>query len=350
MTEPSPPRRSSTLRTMVVLTALLVGVVLGAVAVGAVPIGVARASRILAHAAVGVPAVDWPPMDAVIVLKLRLPRVLVAALVGGALAVSGAVMQGVFRNPMADPGVLGVSSGASLGAVTALALGWATTSMLAIPGLAFVGAVGAAFVVYLIATSTGRTSVATLLLSGIAVGNLATALSALVLSLSVSQFEIGRQIALWLMGGLEGRTWWHVGIATPAILGGSLFLLPYARDLNVLTLGEEAALSLGVDVPRVRRDVLVLASAVTAAAVAVSGSIAFVGLVVPHILRLIVGPDYRALLPTSFLGGAILITGADWAARTLIAPQELRLGVLTSLLGGPFFIYLLIAQRRRVGD
>lgn len=290
----------------------------------------------------------WEPWQQIILLQVRLPRVLVGALVGGGLALAGAVMQGVFRNPMADPGVIGISGGASLGAVLAIATKLALQWPIALPVMAFVVACGCAFLVYLISTVRGKTSVVTLLLAGIAVGGIASSLTSFVLTLAMPNWEIGRQIVYWLMGGLHGKTWTDVALSAPLIVGGSLLLLFYARDLNVLTLGEEIAQSLGIDVPRSRREILVLATAVTAAAVAVSGTLVFVGLLVPHILRLLVGPDHFTLMITSFLGGAVLLVGADLLARTAIAPEEIRLGVLTSVLGGPFFLYLLVAHKLRV--
>lgn len=298
--------------------------------------------------AVGLSAEQLEPWQPYIFWQVRMPRVLTGLLVGGGLALAGAVMQGIFRNPMADPGVIGISGGAALGAVLAIATGLAQRWALGLPLLSFTVALGCAWLVYVVATVRGRTSLATLLLTGVAVGGMASALTSLVLSLTLPQVEVSRQIVFWLMGGLTNRTWTDVALSAPLILGGSLLLLAYSRDLDVLTSGEEAALALGVDVPRVRRQILALATAVTAAAVAVSGTLVFVGLVVPHILRLILGPAHRLLLAASFLGGAVLLVTADIAARTLWPPEELRLGVLTALLGGPFFLYLVIAHKLRV--
>lgn len=290
----------------------------------------------------------WESWEKTILFQVRMPRVLTGALVGGGLALAGGVMQGIFRNPMADPGVIGISGGASLGAVLAIATGLTISLPIVLPASAFLVSCICAFLVYAIATVRGKTSVMTLLLAGIAIGGIASSLTSFVLTISLPSWETGRKIVYWLMGGLDGKTWTDLALSTPLVLGGSLLLFCYARDLDVLTTGEETAQSLGIDVPKVRRDVLILSTAVTAAAVAVSGTLVFVGLLVPHILRLIVGPGYRFLLPTSFLGGAILIVLADLVARIIIAPEELRLGVLTSLMGGPFFLYLLLAHRFRV--
>lgn len=330
------------------LVLALVAAVTAGVMAGPVPIPFANAAAILSHAAAGWPEVSWPAWQETILLWVRLPRALVGALVGGALALSGAVMQAIFRNPMADPGVLGVTSGAALGAVLALYTGLAEAALLALPGCAFAGALACALVVYAIATSRGRTAVATLLLAGIAVGSFAISLTSFILSLALANYEVGRQMLFWLMGGLDARSWTHVAIAAPFVLGGAALAFVHARDLNVLSTGEEGALALGVDVPRLRLRLIALTTVMTAAAVSVSGSILFVGLVVPHILRLVLGPDHRALLPASFLFGGTLLVAMDLAARTVLAPGEIQLGVITTLLGGPFFVYLLVAYRNRV--
>ncbi len=340
-------RRSSRRQGLVLaaLALLLVAAMLGGMSLGAVRLDV---PAILLHDLTGISVGDWEPWHRVILWQVRMPRVLLGVLVGGGLALAGAVMQGVFRNPMADPGVLGVSGGAALGAVLALYTRLAFLQILFLPLCSFLTACGCAFLVYMIAAARGRTSVVTLLLAGIAVGGIASALTSFVLSLAVPDWFVGQQIVRWLMGGLDGRDWTHLASATPLVLGGSLLLLLFARDLNVLAGGEEAALALGIDVPVVRSVVLTLATAVTAAAVSVSGTLVFVGLLVPHIMRLLVGPAHLVLMIASFLGGAVLLVAADLLARTLIAPEELRLGVLTSLLGGPFFLYLLVAHKLRV--
>lgn len=332
---------------MALLAALLLGACVLAVGMGTVPIPPGEAASILAHAFRLGPKGDWHPYEEVILMTVRLPRVVVALLAGGGLALAGAVMQGLFRNPMADPGITGVSAGAALGSVTALYAGWAAASVLWLPASAFAGGLLCAFLVYGIATSRGKTPVSTLLLAGIAVGGMAVSLISFVLFLALANYEVGRQMMLWLMGGLDGRGWLHVRIASAPVLLGSAWLCLYARDLNVMLTGEEGAMSLGVDVPRTRRRLLVLCALVTAATVSVAGVVGFVGLVVPHILRLILGPDHRRLLPASFLGGGLFLVLADLVCRTLVVNEELRLGVVTSMIGGPFFIYLLIKNRRR---
>ena len=282
-----------------------------------------------------------------IIEHIRLPRVVVAALVGMALALSGTALQALFRNPMADAGVLGVSAGGALGAVIAIVSGLQTIHLLFLPGMAFVGAVATAFVVYLIASLTGRLSTASLLLTGMAVSSLLGAILTAVILINVYELEAVRQVLHWLAGGLDARNWEHVWVSAGPILVGSAVLLVFARDLNVLVTGEESAHALGVPTSSVRRVLLVTTALITGVAVSVSGVIGFVGLMVPHMLRLIVGPDHRLLLPASALGGAVFLVGADTIARVVIQPAELRVGVITALVGAPFFLFLLYWNRRR---
>lgn len=330
-----------------VLCVLLVVSVVVATSFGAVSLPFGKTASILWDGIAGSGTGDWAPWERTVLLTVRLPRVLLAALAGAGLAVTGAVMQGLFRNPMADPGVIGVSGGAAFGAVTALYVGGTAAALVAVPAAAFAGALVCALVVFALATSRGHTPVSTLLLAGIAVAGIASAMTSFVLSLALAEWEVGRQMLAWLMGELEGRTWQHLAMAAPMVLGGSAWLLVYARDLNVLLTGEESALSVGVDVPRVKRDLIVLTALVTGATVAVMGIVGFVGLMVPHIVRLLVGPDHRRLLPTCFLAGAVFLVWADMACRVLPL-ADLRLGVVTALTGGPFFLYLLLRHRRSV--
>ena len=334
--------------TAAVILALLVLSVVAAVSFGAVNVPFGRTAAILWHAAAGGAPGDWPPWQEAVLVSVRLPRVVLALVTGGGLAVAGAVMQGLFRNPMADPGLIGVSGGAAFGAVTALYATGAAVAHLTVPAAAFAGALICAFAVYALATSRGKTPVSTLLLAGIAVAGIASAATSFVLSLSLAEWEVGRQMLGWLMGGLDGRSWQHVAMAAPIVVIGSAWLLVHARDLDVLLTGEESAMSVGVDVPRVKRTLVVLASLVTAATVAVMGVVGFVGLMVPHIVRLLVGPQHRRLLPASFLAGALFLTWADLAIRVLPV-SELRLGVVTALTGGPFFLYLLLRHKRSIG-
>ena len=280
-----------------------------------------------------------------ILIDVRLPRLLVGALAGSCLAICGAVMQGMFRNPLASPSVLGVSSGASLGAVIALYLGLASVSVWILPLFAFTGAGLTLFIVYHIASQRGHAAVGTLLLAGIAMAALNSALSSLILALSLDTWGVGQSIIYWTMGGLEGRTWDHVLLITPFALIGIYLLLHYTRSLDALLLGETHASSIGVDVARTRRHLLLITSCLVGAAISVCGGISFIGLVVPHILRLILGPHHRYLLPASAIGGALTLVAADLLLRSALPEKTIPLGVITAAFGAPFFLYLLVRQR-----
>jgi iron complex transport system permease protein len=315
------------------LLGALVAVTLVSSAIGPVAIGVEEVADIALAALIGGTA-DAPETHRTIVLSIRLPRIVLGAVVGFALASAGTVMQGFFRNPMADPSIVGVSAGAATGAVATIV---APVSVpFALPVAAFLGAVIAAFCVYLLATEGGRTPVETLLLAGVAVQ---TFLGAVVSFLIVHAGRNIREAIYWLMGHLQHSTWNEAWVATAVVLPGFAALLLYARDLNVLLLGEEDAQSLGIEVERTKRLLLVVSSLLTAAAVAVAGVIGFVGLVVPHVMRLLVGPDHRILLPTSALAGATFLVATDTVARTGTA--ELPVGIVTAAVGAPFFLYLL---------
>jgi iron complex transport system permease protein len=275
--------------------------------------------------------------DTVIVWTIRMPRIALGALVGFALAAAGAVMQGFFRNPMADPSIIGVSSGAAVGAVAALTL----PIPFGLHSAAFATGLVTAFGVYLIATENGRTPVATLLLAGVAVQ---TFLGAVISYMLVQSGRSLQQAVFWLMGHLHNATWSEVGFALLFVPLLFLVLFWYSRDLNVLLLGEEDAATLGIEVERTKRILLGVSSLITAAAVAVSGVIGFVGLIVPHIMRLLVGPDHRILLPTSAIAGATFLVATDTIARTGAA--EIPVGIVTAALGAPFFLFLL--RRREV--
>ena len=278
-----------------------------------------------------------PETATVIVMQLRLPRIVLGAVVGFALAAAGTVMQGFFRNPMADPSIIGVSSGAAAGAVAFIV--FPLSVPFGLQTMAFVGALCAAFLVYLIATEGGHTPVATLLLAGIAIQ---TFLGAVI---SVMLLQAGWQLqeaVYWLMGHLHASSWNEVAITLPLALGTFCVLAAYARDLNILLLGESDAQTVGIEVERTKRILLGVASVITAAAVSVAGVIGFVGLIVPHVMRLLVGPDHRILLPTSALAGAVFLVMADTVART--GPAELPVGIVTAALGAPFFLYLLRRQ------
>lgn len=287
---------------------------------------------------------------ATIVWQIRLPRVLLAAGVGAVLALCGAVMQGLFRNPLADPSLIGVSSGASVGASVAIVLasGW-LPSLLGLPltaAAAFAGGLVATLLVYHLATSATGTSVATMLLAGIAITALAGAGGGL-LSYFADNATL-RRITLWQMGSLSGATFERAVLMVVLALVLALWLPRFARALNALLLGESEARHLGIAVQRVKRTLIVLTALGVGSAVAAAGMVAFVGLVVPHMVRLLAGPDHRYLLPASALGGALLLVAADTLARTIIAPVELPTGIITALLGAPFFVTLLYQQRSRI--
>ena len=311
----------------------------------AVPSSLSLTAGTLGPLSVPVPAVGFTELFdfevsqtyTTIVWTVRMPRIVLGALVGFALSVAGGVMQGFFRNPMADPSIIGVSSGAAVGAVAAIVL----PIPVGLRWAAFATGLASAFGVYLIATEDGRTPVATLLLAGVAVQTFLGAVISFMLTMGGRSLE---QAVFWLMGHLHNATWEEVGFAILVIPIFFVVLAWYSRDLNVLLLGEEDAATLGIEVERTKRVLLGVSSLITAAAVAVSGVIGFVGLIVPHMMRLLVGPDHRILLPTSALAGAAFLVATDTIART--GAGEIPVGIVTAALGAPFFLFLL--RRREV--
>lgn len=286
---------------------------------------------------------------ALIVDYIRLPRALLTALVGALLAICGAAMQGLFRNPLADPSLIGVTAGASAGASLVIVFAGTLTGLagLSLVSLgAFAGGTIAVVLVYRLATGPAGTSVATMLLAGIAIGAIAGSLTSLLEFYADN--DMLRRISLWRMGGLDGANWPRVAVVAGVALVAFAVVPAQARALNALLLGESEARHLGVAVDAVKRRLVLIVAAGVGVSVAVAGAIAFVGLVVPHIVRLLIGPDHRWLLPASALAGAILLLIADTLARIVIAPTELPVGLLTALLGAPFFISLL--RRRREYD
>jgi iron complex transport system permease protein len=307
-----------------------------ATAFGPSTIGPGEAVRALLA---GPPAGPDAPTAAVVVWELRLPRAVLAWVVGAALAFSGAIFQGLFRNPLADPFVIGVSGGASVGAVAAIALG-ASVSILGldtVPLFAFAGSIAAVAVVYLLGRSGGRASMETLLLAGLAVGAFCASLTTLLLWLNAGGIA---EMVLWLMGHRDAVRWSHVGAALPYVALAGALGIAYARDLNALSMGEDQAQQLGVSVGRARKALLAAGTLAAAASVAVSGLIGFVGLIVPNALRRLTGADHRTLLPASALAGGVFLVLADTVARSL-PPSGLPLGIVTGLCGGPFFLYIL---------
>lgn len=285
-------------------------------------------------------------VEATIIWDGRMPRLIVGVLVGISLATAGCIMQGIFKNPMASPGVIGVSSGAALGAVLAIYMGLAARSLIALPICAILASLMTLVLVYTIATSRGHTSIPILLLAGIALNLVVGAMTSFVITLGTREFDVGRVIVTWLMGDLNNRSWEHVYIVlstTLLAIGGTLF---FVKDLNILMIDEETAANLGVNIRLTRNSLLFFSSLLTGGAIAVSGVIGFVGLIAPHIVRGLIGTDNRKLIPIAGLLGAVFIIYADLLVR-LIVRVDLKIGILTSLMGGPFFLYLLIKHRKQ---
>lgn len=329
------------------LTSLAAAVLLGA-AVGAVPIPAGDVVGTLLWKA---GLADPPPAETREVLwQIRIPRLVLALSVGAGLGLAGALLQGVFRNPLADPGIIGVSSGAAVGASVAIVSGaplLTTAGLGAVTLAAFATGVLTVLAVYLFARRGGRTEIVTLILTGIAIN--AMALGVLGLMTFLADDEELRTLSFWTLGSLAGATWPAVAFAGPAALAACLVAPLLGRGLDALALGEREAEHLGIDVERVRLAAVAIAALVTSAAVAVAGIISFVGLVVPHLIRLSAGPGHRYLLPASAAGGAGAAGLADLASRTIVLPQELPLGVVTALVGGPFFLWLLQRTRAEHG-
>ncbi len=288
-------------------------------------------------------------VDLLILTEIRLPRVLLTLIIGGVLAASGAVLQGLFRNPLADPSLIGVSAGASVGASLSIFVGGSTISA-SFAGLslvtlgAFIGSIIAVWVVYRLSTGPRGTSVSTMLLVGIAISALAGAMSNLLSFLADN--EMLRRMSLWQMGNLDLASWNRVLISAAMLLVFTLLLRRQSTRLNALLLGESEARHLGVDISATKKRLILLAALAVGISTALAGIIAFVGLIVPHLVRQLAGPDHRHLLIASGLMGAILLLLADLIARTILAPSELPVGIVTAFLGVPFFIYLLVHQRR----
>ncbi|MCE7081298.1 iron ABC transporter permease [Streptomyces sp. ST2-7A] len=297
------------------------------------------------HLGVGGAPLDRVPES--VLWNIRLPRIVLALLVGASLGCAGALMQGVFGNPLAEPGVIGISSGAAVGAVASIAFGLTVLGSWTVTAGAFVAGLATVLVVYALSRSGGRTEVVTLILTGIAVNAFAGALIGL--SIFFADNAQISEITFWQLGSLAQATWPKVLAVLPCAALGLLVAPVYARRLDLLSLGERPARHLGVDVERMRIALIVVVALLTAAAVAVAGIITFVGLVVPHLLRMVAGPGHRFLIPGSALAGALVLLAADLAARTIAAPAEMPLGVLTALIGSPFFFWLLRRTRRRQG-
>jgi iron complex transport system permease protein len=345
------PRRTNrnAVALAVLAAALLVAIVVSA-GKGAVPIGPGAFFAILGDA-VGLPLPwEFTPREQAVLLAIRLPRVCLGILVGAALAISGATLQGLFRNPLADPGLIGVSSGAALAEVAVIVLGGGLATALPflpqtwlLPLAAFGGGLACTMFVYRIANRGGRTDIPTMLLCGVAVNAIANA--GLGLLVFISDDQQLRDLNFWLLGSLGSVTWAKLLPVVP-LAGIAIAILPaFSRFLNAMLLGEAEAHHLGFDVERLKRAAVLFAALATGAAVSVSGVIGFVGLVVPHLIRLLIGPNNATLLPASALLGAALMLVADLVARHVVLPAELPIGIVTACVGGPFFLWLLTRRR-----
>ena len=344
-------RRRLSLWLAALLALLLVSLTL-AITLGPVRISSQQAWLITAHE-IGVrlgldlqPG-DWTSAQFQIVWRVRMPRVLLAALVGAGLALVGVAMQAMVRNPLADPYLLGVSSGASVGAVSVIAFGaLAFAGELALPLGAFGGALAACMAVYFLAYANGRLQASRLILGGVAIAYCLGGITSLIV-LTADQRELANSVLTWTLGSLAGTRWDELGLPAALLVVGAALLLTQARSLNALLSGEESAATLGVDTTRTRRWLFVLVSLVTGVLVALTGPIGFVGLIVPHVTRMLVGAEHRSVLPVAALTGAIFLVWVDVFSRITFAPAEVPVGVITSLLGGPFFVWMLCRKNAR---
>jgi iron complex transport system permease protein len=342
---------SRIIRITLLLAGLLILMIIIAASIGAAGVSVGETARIIGSFIPGISnfvnegSID--PAFLVVISQIRLPRIFMAIVVGIALASAGVIFQGLFRNPMADPFVIGVSAGAAFGA--ALALFFSSAFILLNISLttvfALIGALATTFLVYGIASFRGRVSVVTLLLSGIALSAMLSAMTSMVMIFKANDLA---RIVFWLMGGLTAASWQKLYIITPVIMILVVISGFYMRDLNIISMGDERAVQMGVQTEKVKMTLLILASVIAAMAVSVSGIIGFVGLITPHILRLIVGPDHKVLFPASALAGGIVLLISDTIARTVLMPREIPVGIITSIVGVPFFLYLLVRSRQRV--
>ena len=336
--------REATTAQLILLATALVAVIIVSTGMGYIKVPAAAVIKIIFAKLSG--QVDFlKGMDSifpVVVVDVRLPRILSSAIVGGGLAISGVVFQGILLNPLADPYTLGVSAGAAFGASLAILLNIGFLGMYSVPLFAFGGAVGTLLFVIYLSSSSGGFSSNNLILSGIIVAAILSAGISLLKYIADEQVSV---IIFWLMGSFGSKTWTDVGLIFLFVSIGFLMFIFFARDMNLMSLGNRTASSLGVDTRKVTLVLLVTASLVAAICVSVSGIIGFVGLLVPHMMRLITGPDNRRLVPVSLLAGAILLLGADTITRAVL-PTEIPIGVLTALIGGPFFCYLFRKQQR----
>jgi len=331
------------------LVTVMIAVMLLSVSVGPVEISVPVIAKMLWHK-LGIyhNISGWQPAEESIIFQIRLPRVLGAALVGAALSTAGVLFQGLFRNPMADPYIIGTAAGAAFGATLAMLLPLSLVfyGFGLVPIAAFLGALGSVIMVYRLARFGGKAPIISMLLAGFVVSSFLVAIVMLLLTMSDRLGLKLQQVFAFLMGGISVTYWQQVAVIAPLIVGGIVVTRFFAVHLNAFSVGEEGAAYLGIDVEREKLIILGLGSLLTACAVSLGGLIGFVGLIMPHAMRLVLGPDHRLLLPASAMAGAAFLVIADLLARTLLSPAEIPIGVLTALIGAPFFIYLLRRARR----
>jgi iron complex transport system permease protein len=340
-----------TVKIILILAAIIVLLILIAASIGAARISIYDTARVIGSYIPGINHfIDRDMLDPqtfAVVSQIRLPRIFMALVVGIALASAGVIFQGLFRNPMADPFVIGVSAGGAFGAAIGLFF-VSTISLLNISIttiFALIGALGTTFLVYTISSTRGKVSVVTLLLSGIALSAMLGSMTSFIMIFRANDLA---KIVFWLMGGLTSASWQKLYLITPVIVILVIICSFYMRDLNIISMGDQRAAQLGVQTEKVKKTLLVFASIIAALAVSVSGIIGFVGLITPHILRLIVGPDHKILFPTSALAGGIVLLVSDTLARTVLMPREIPVGIITSIVGVPFFLYLLTRSRKQV--
>lgn len=343
--------KKKTINYIVILSIVLVAFIMLAASIGSADLSLKDTAKAIASYIPGIRnLIDVESIDSqvfVIVSQIRLPRIFLAIFVGVALAVAGVIFQGIFRNPMADPYIIGVSAGASFGATLGLLMftGFRLLNFSATSIFAFLGAIGVTFLVYNISKISKRISVVTLLLAGVALSALFSAINSFILMFRSHDLA---KVVFWILGGLTAASWQQFILVAPIILVLVIVASFFMKDLNLISLGEERSSQLGVETERTKKILMVLASLIAAAAVSVSGIIGFVGLITPHIMRILVGPDHRRLLPASAIAGGIVLLFSDTVARTVLEPREIPVGIITSILGVPFFLYLLIRAKRNI--
>jgi iron complex transport system permease protein len=343
-------RRSRQVAFLCTVTPCLVAVAIAAVVLGSTHVDFEASARVIGSKffPFWISADRVPEADAVIIWLIRIPRLLVAAAVGAGLAMAGAMTQGIFRNALADPNVVGVGAGSALGSVIVFSSGLYAKSVWALPAGGFAGGLLALAALYAVSTRGGVTRISALLLGGIALALVLGSITMLLLSLNAANSELAEEILFWMMGGLHNRSWIHVWLSAPLILIAMAAAVVYARDLDLLIQGEETAATLGVEVESSKKRIMLICALLTGSAVAVAGPVGFVGLIVPHMVRLFVGPSHRSLLPSSALAGAAFIITCDMLSRFIHPPTEIRLGIITAAFGTPFFLLLLIRKHRDI--